>query len=114
MWGGKVLVEARGRKGALHGHPHWPVRQLRAVEDGAGLVVVLAGDQRAAVGGVQGHVEEGPRLGLGPLLQRWRAVVVDTKPQLGDAVRELAVDVGRLGGGEIGRASCRERVCKYV
>src|SRR3546814_1157062 len=35
-------------------------------------------------------------------------------PFLGDRIRRLAVSRLGLGRGQIGRASCRERVCQYV
>jgi hypothetical protein len=94
----QVQLEPARLKRRLHPHAHQGFRELRRVEDRAGLVLVLTRDEGSTVAGMQCDVEQRARFGLGELLQRRCAVVVHPEPDVGDPVVQTDVDVGCLGG----------------
>src|SRR3546814_13963334 len=85
---------------------------------GVDFMFVIAGDEggaRADLHCAEIAREEGERVGVGPVFRGGAAfgpVGAQRKPARIDAsLHRRAADAE---GGEIGRASCRERVCQYV
>src|SRR3546814_19067094 len=108
MWGGKVVLKLVG-KAADGGHPE---------RESGRFLTEIAGYRNvpALLGSVEYGADDGARMALAVLQQFVRNQGDGWRMTLDYLKREL--DEVRLGVSEpdvqIGRASCRERVCQYV